>query len=48
MSNLLYAIFRGPLPPGLKLPAGVAGLMKLANLSIPFSIFTFGSFHFIF
>ena len=25
MSNLLYAIFRGPLPPGLKLPAGVAG-----------------------
>jgi hypothetical protein len=25
MRNLLYAIFRGPLPPGLKLPAGVAG-----------------------
>lgn len=25
MSNLLYSIFRGPLPPGLTLPAGVAG-----------------------
>ena len=25
MSNLLYSIFSGPLPPGLKLPAGVAG-----------------------
>ena len=25
MRNLLYSIFRGPLPPALKLPAGVAG-----------------------
>lgn len=25
MSNLLYAVFRGPLPPGLNRPAGVAG-----------------------
>ena len=25
MSNLLYSIFRGPLPPALELPAGVAG-----------------------
>ncbi len=25
MSNLLYSIFRGPWPPGLTLPAGVAG-----------------------
>jgi hypothetical protein len=25
MRNLLYSIYRGPLPPGLKLPAGVAG-----------------------
>ena len=25
MRNLLYSIFRAPLPPALKLPAGVAG-----------------------